>query len=101
MSDSPTVFIAKESAVLRIDGDKLVIRKGITRVREGHAVLSEFPDYFREVDPATDVHLDVPTVETARQEPTPPTPPAETGKAESGKAKSKAGAGDEGSNAPS
>lgn len=65
MSDD--VYVARESFVTDLDGERITVRKGKTRVREGHPLLRGREHLFKPVDVQYDV-------ETARQEPTPPPP---------------------------
>jgi|SRR5688500_3079016 len=57
------IYIAKQSAVVFLEsGDRVTLRGGVTRVREGHPLLEGRESMFEEID----VHYDV---ETARQAP--------------------------------
>lgn len=49
------VYVAKKTAVLQVDGKRVTIRRGLTRVREGHPLLDGREDLF---EPLT-VHYDV------------------------------------------
>jgi hypothetical protein len=72
-NDTPndsTIYVATESFVTIIDGERIAVHKGKTRVRAGHPLHKAAPNLFKPLD----VHYDI---ETARQEPTPP-PPAPT-----------------------
>lgn len=53
MSDD--VYIATKTAIIYIDGRRTTVRKGLTRVRAGHPVLSDHPELFKPID----VHFDV------------------------------------------
>ncbi len=39
MADSNTIYVAKESFATTLDGEEIVVRKGVTRVRAGHSLL--------------------------------------------------------------
>jgi hypothetical protein len=68
------IYVATQSGFLTVDGTEVPLIAGVTRVREGHALLKARPDMFRELT----VHYDV---ETARQAPKAESKP-ETAKAE-------------------
>ena len=51
------IYIANQSFAADLDGSPIVVRKGETRVREGHALLKQFPEYFERAD--SKVHFDV------------------------------------------
>jgi hypothetical protein len=53
------IFIANTSFATHLDGARVVVRKGVTRVRSGHSLVTSYPDYFDAVEDAP-VHLDVP-----------------------------------------
>lgn len=62
------IYVATDSFVTVIDGERIVVNRGKTRVREGHPLHKAAPSLFKPLD----VHYDV---ETARQEPViPPAP---------------------------
>jgi hypothetical protein len=57
------IYVAKSSALIQLgDGNNVVIKGGITRVREGHPLLDGRENMFEEIG----VHYDV---ETTRQAP--------------------------------
>ena len=43
---SNDIYVAKEGAMLQLDGDQIMIHKGQTRVRAGHKLLELYPDFF-------------------------------------------------------
>lgn len=49
------IFIAKDSASVVIDGERYILLKGVTRVREGHDLVRTYPELFQPID----VHYDV------------------------------------------
>lgn len=49
------VFIATRSFATVLDGKRVMVRKGVTRVRQGHQLLRENPERFKPLD----VHYDV------------------------------------------
>lgn len=49
------IYVAVDSAALPYEGGMTVIHKGVTRVREGHALLRQYPDLFKPID----VHYEV------------------------------------------
>lgn len=51
------VFVATRTAHIEIDGQRVIIRKGVTRVREGHELLKKHADLFKAAD--KDVRFDV------------------------------------------
>jgi hypothetical protein len=51
----PDIFIATDSASVEHDGERVVIHRGVTRVRAGHQLLKDYPDLFEPLD----VHFDV------------------------------------------
>lgn len=55
MSD---IFIARESFSADVDGVPRSITAGVTRVREGHILLKQNPQYFERLDDSS-VHFDV------------------------------------------
>ena len=57
------IYVARTSALIQLgDGNSVVLKQGITRVREGHPLLEGRESMFEEIG----VHYDV---ETARQAP--------------------------------
>lgn len=73
------VYVATESVSgLLFDGEPIDLRRGVTRVREGHPLLEAHPGYFRELD----VHFDVEDA-TARPGQQRNVPPADPPKPES------------------
>jgi ABC-type lipopolysaccharide export system ATPase subunit len=56
------IYVATQSGFITVNGEEVPLISGVTRVREGHAILKARPDMFRELT----VHYDV---ETARQAP--------------------------------
>jgi hypothetical protein len=58
------IYVAKSNALIKLgDGNSVVLKQGITRVREGHPLLNGHESMFEEIG----VHYDV---ETTRQAPT-------------------------------
>lgn len=51
------IFVASQSGSADVDGETMVFVRGVTRVREGHALLAAVPDYFVPVD--EEIHYDV------------------------------------------
>lgn len=49
----PQVFVATESGSAEVDGEVITFVKGVTRLRKGHAILSQLPNFFE----AADEHL--------------------------------------------
>lgn len=49
------IYIATRSFKTYVDGKRTMVRKGVTRVREGHELLRENPERFKPID----VHYDV------------------------------------------
>lgn len=49
------IYVAKDSGVIEVDGERVVVTKGQTRVRSGHQILADYSDLF---EPIT-VHFDV------------------------------------------
>jgi hypothetical protein len=63
------IYVAKSNALIKLgDGNSVVLKQGITRVREGHPLLNGHESMFEEIG----VHYDV---ETTRQAPEPETKP--------------------------
>lgn len=52
------VYVAKRTYATQLDGARVVVRKGVTRVRAGHPLIARNPDCFEPVD-ASSVHYDV------------------------------------------
>jgi hypothetical protein len=46
MPNKGTIYVAKSSFSIEIDGATMPIQAGVTRVREGHWLLRHHPDYF-------------------------------------------------------
>jgi len=65
------IYVAKETTFLTMDGKEVRISAGVTRVREGHALLAARPDLFKMLD----VHYDVEDTRRAPQDE--PAPKAE------------------------
>jgi hypothetical protein len=40
------ILVAKDSGVLNLDGEEILIRRGVTRVRAGHKLAETYPDLF-------------------------------------------------------
>jgi hypothetical protein len=53
------VFVAKESGSAEVDGAQLTFTKGVTRVREGHPLLTGREQLFEPIDES--VHYDIET----------------------------------------
>lgn len=49
-----SVFIAKETGTLTLDGEQCEVRARVTRVRAGHPLLALYPDLFEPVDDRVD-----------------------------------------------
>jgi len=69
------VYVAKQSAVTQYDGRTITIRRGVTRVEEGHELLARLPHLFEPVDASVQYRAEnaqqAPSgAENARQEPT-------------------------------
>jgi hypothetical protein len=47
---SPQVYVATESGSADVDGDTITFVKGQTRIRAGHAILSQLPNFFEPAD---------------------------------------------------
>lgn len=72
MSENTGLYVAKTSFVTVLDGQRITVTKGKTRVRAGHPLLEGREHLFRSVEDGVQFE-----VETARQEPVvPPAPPA-------------------------
>lgn len=67
------IYVATESGFLTVDGEEIPLVAGVTRVREGHALLRARPDMFREQR----VHYDVETSRQAPEDEAKPEPKAE------------------------
>lgn len=48
-TDGRTIFVPIESFITSLDGVDVTFRRDVTRVREGHPILTRFPDKFREI----------------------------------------------------
>ncbi|MFJ2297383.1 hypothetical protein [Oerskovia paurometabola] len=59
------VYVATQNAVTDYDGERVIIRRGQTRVEEGHPLLTLHPTLFEPVEDGVRFR-----VETARTEPT-------------------------------
>ena len=70
MSPSTEVYVATKTAHLTDDGSRVLVRKGVTRVRAGHPLLAAYPNLFAPVTEG--VRFDV---ETAKAEPVVPVAP--------------------------
>lgn len=46
----PQVYVAKESGSAEVDGDVITFVKGQTRIRAGHAILKQLPNFFEPAD---------------------------------------------------
>lgn len=46
MTNTGTIYVAKSSFSIEIDGATMPIQAGVTRVREGHWLLRHHPEYF-------------------------------------------------------
>jgi hypothetical protein len=55
------VYVAVESGSANIDGEYYAFHAGVTRVREGHPLLQQFPNYFGEVDDHVDFEWETAT----------------------------------------
>jgi hypothetical protein len=64
MPNEGRVFVARNTFVANVDGVPQAVHKGVTRVREGHEILVNNPQFFEEV--GQDVHYEV---ESATSEP--------------------------------
>lgn len=64
------IYVARSSTFLQLDGREVQIRAGVTRVREGHALLAARPDLFDELH----VHYDVEDSRRAPQDEPKPQP---------------------------
>jgi len=49
------IYIATNSFATHVDGKRVMVRKGVTRVREGHPLLKDNPDRFKPIDVQYDV----------------------------------------------
>lgn len=49
------IYVAKDSGVIEVEGERVVVTKGQTRVRAGHQILADYPDLFEPIG----VHFDV------------------------------------------
>lgn len=67
---SENILVAKDTFVTVVDGERVTVKKGKTRVAEGHPLHRAAPSMFKPVDVTFGV-------ETARNEP--PAPPAGSG----------------------
>lgn len=70
------LMVAKTSFVAEVDGERITVRAKITHARASHPVVQRNPGLWKPVE----VRFDVPAVETARANVSPPAPPA-TGRA--------------------
>lgn len=55
MAGDGKIFVAVDSAAFELDGEMVVVHKGVTRVREGHPMLKAHETLFKPID----VHYDV------------------------------------------
>ena len=67
-ADTDRTFIARASAFVDHEGGSVRIKKGITRVREGHGLLQAYPQFFE----AAGARVQFDTVETTRDAPAAP-----------------------------
>lgn len=52
------IYVASESAMLKYDGAPVVVHKGTTTVRAGHALLEAYPELFEPLDVTFDLDND-------------------------------------------
>lgn len=71
MTNSAEVYVATKTAHLTDGGTRVVVRKGVTRVRAGHPLLKNYPQLFKPVTEGVRFE-----VETAKAEPVIPQQPA-------------------------
>lgn len=50
MSHHGAIYVATHTCVLWLDGKQIVLRKGVTRVREGHELLKKHKELFKVID---------------------------------------------------
>ena len=72
------IFIAVASAVVQTDDGPVTLQGGVTRVREGHALLEGRSELFRELD----IHYEVEDARKAPQDDPKPQPVKSEAKAE-------------------
>lgn len=60
-SGGGALYVATDSALVNYEGQRVVIHKDVTRIREGHPILTEHPDLFKPID----AHFDVESVTAA------------------------------------
>ncbi len=72
------IYVATQSGFLTVDGKEVPLISGVTRVREGHALIKARPDMFKELT----VHYDLEDARSAPQDKPKPEPKAETPKPE-------------------
>lgn len=52
------IYVATESFSVDLNGAAYAIHKGVTRVREGHSLLKNYPQYFELADRAVDFEVE-------------------------------------------
>lgn len=67
---SGAVYIANQTAVFEFGGRRVIVKKNKTTVREGHAILKEFPGLFEPL------HVDYEVAEKPPEPAPAPAPPA-------------------------
>lgn len=67
------IYVARSSTFLVHDGEQVQVLAGVTRVREGHALLKSRPDLFEEIR----VHYEVEDARRAPQDEPKPEPAGE------------------------
>ena len=52
------ILVAKDSFAAHVDGETLVVRKGVTRVRKGHPLLKGREELFEPIDRKVDYDVE-------------------------------------------
>lgn len=52
------IYIASETFACELDGDQIIVNKGITRVRHGHPLLNAYPGAFESLEEGVDFEVE-------------------------------------------